>query len=525
MAAPAYASAFADAPPRIEPSRVDDGFVAAIRQLTARLDVEGVCQAILDAAEQIFDARSTWVMLHDPGTTTPARMAAARGRGSEAFARLVTASDAGALGRAFADGRPVFTPHAGIHAHDLPPLLAVPLAHGGAALGVLGLESPQFTADRPPSDAQIHRLEVLAAQAAIAIANARLYSASEADRRRLRALLHEQRRLRTHVTHLEEEVRSASAFTDIVGGSMALRAAIEQASLAAPGDTTILLSGETGSGKELLARFIHQRSARPRGPFVAVNCAALPEALVESELFGHERGAFTGALARKPGKFEIANQGTLFLDEIGDLPPEAQAKLLRVLQDGQLCRVGATQPVHVDARIVAATNQDLEAAVDQHRFRADLYYRLSVFPIRLPPLRERREDIEPLARHFARHFALKLRRPSDGLTPAALERLQAYDWPGNIRELQNVLERAVILTQDGLIDADAIGIHTGAGPIREPPPEKPLTLADADRRAILAALDAAAWRISGAGGAAERLGLKPTTLHAKMKKLGIRRPR
>ncbi|HYX81144.1 MAG TPA: sigma 54-interacting transcriptional regulator, partial [Gemmatimonadales bacterium] len=313
-------------------------------------------------------------------------------------------------------------------------------------------------------------------------------------------------------------------FHEIIGESPALRGVLEHAILVAPADTTILLLGETGSGKELLARFIHGHSARARGAFVAVNCAALPEALVESELFGHEKGAFTGALARKPGKFEIAHRGTLFLDEIGDLPAEAQAKLLRVLQDQEVQRVGSTQSIRVDVRVVAATNQDLERAVGAHAFRPDLYYRLSVFPLRIPPLRERPEDIPVLAQYFIRHFGVKLRKNVAGITDAGLRRLQAYDWPGNVRELQNVIERAIILTQGAAVDADAIVIHATSPSTPEPMPSGVVRFAEAQRRAIVFALEKAQWRVSGTGGAADLLDLKPTTLQAKMKKLGIRRP-
>jgi transcriptional regulator with GAF, ATPase, and Fis domain len=256
-----------------------------------------------------------------------------------------------------------------------------------------------------------------------------------------------------------------------------------------------------------------------------VNCAALPEALVESELFGHEKGAFTGAIDRKPGKFEIAHRGTIFLDEIGDLPTEAQAKLLRVLQDRHVQRIGSIRSIEIDVRVVAATNQDLERAISTRQFRPDLYYRLSVFPIRIPPLRERREDIPALALYFARHFSAKLRKNINSVTPAAVARLQSYDWPGNIRELQNVLERAVILTRGSAIEADAIAIASAlhAHPSVSHHVEA-VTLAEAERRAIVVALDSAHWRVSGIGGAADLLALKPTTLHAKMKKLGIRRP-
>jgi formate hydrogenlyase transcriptional activator len=245
---------------------------------------------------------------------------------------------------------------------------------------------------------------------------------------------------------------------------------------------------------------------------------------VESELFGHERGAFTGALVRKPGKFEVAHRGTLFLDEVGDLPLEAQAKLLRVLQDGQVQRVGSTQSVHVDVRVVAATNQDLESAVPAHRFRSDLYFRLSVFPIRIPPLRERGDDVLLLADYFIKYFASRLRKPVSGIAPSVRQRLLEYDWPGNVRELQNVIERAVILTSNPIIESDAISVSTKIARPRDDSSAGVVALAEAERRAILAALVVANWRVSGSGGAAERLGLKATTLHAKMKKLGIQRP-
>ena len=302
-------------------------------------------------------------------------------------------------------------------------------------MGVLGLDAPHFSAERPPDDDDIARLEALAAQAAIALTNARLFERTERDRRRLAALLEERRTLRRHMTHLQDEIREAYVFGEIIANSDALKESLALARAVAPGATTALLLGETGTGKELLARFIHQHSDRKNGPFVAVNCAALPEALVESELFGHERGAFTGAIARKPGKFELAHRGTLFLDEIGDLPAEAQAKLLRVLQSSEVQRVGATSAISVDVRVIAATNHDLETAIGEKRFRSDLYYRLSVFPIRLPALRERPDDVEPLARHFVRVFANKLRKPVVDIASTGLDKLHAYTWPGNVREL------------------------------------------------------------------------------------------
>ena len=512
--------------------RIEEALIRAARSLTAHLDVDGVCHAVLDAVGDVFGARCSWILLYHAGTKQ-LRTACSRGHGSEAFHDLAISPDTGILGLAFKGKRVVFVPNVQdddrwfdpprVHAAGLESVFTIPLVYGDEVLGVVGLDSPRFTADRPPAEAHIARLEALAAQAAIAIANARLYEASEEDRRRLRSLLHEQNRLRGHVTHLEEHIRITGAFREIVGESTTLRAAVNQAALAAPGDTTILLLGETGSGKELLARFIHERSSRSKGPFVPVNCAALPEALVESELFGHEKGAFTGAIARKPGKFEIANRGTVLLDEIGDLPKEAQAKLLRVLQDREVHRVGSTHPIDVDVRVIAATNQDLELAVEAHSFREDLYYRLNVFPIRVPALRQRRDDIPTLAHHFVTHFATKLRKRVNGLAPGAIRRLQEYDWPGNIRELQNVIERAVVLTQGAVVESEAIMILSSSHAHPSTKQSDVLTLADAERSAIVAALEAAHWRISGPGGAADRLGLKPTTLHAKMKKLGVHR--
>jgi transcriptional regulator with GAF, ATPase, and Fis domain len=267
-----------------------------------------------------------------------------------------------------------------------------------------------------------------------------------------------------------------------------------------------------------------------------VNCAALPETLVESELFGYEKGAFTGATCRKPGKFELAHLGTVFLDEVGDLPGQAQAKLLRVLQEREVQRVGGTKPESVNVRLIAATNQDLAAGVQSGRFRTDLFYRLNVFPIRLPPLRERRDDIAPLAQHFIRRFAERQHKLVPRLGGDALERLVAYSWPGNVRELQNVLERAVILCLDSVIGADLISLQPAlemSAPIVDVTPvttraegrsANVIRFCDAERHAILRALELSGWRISGRAGAAESLGLKPTTLHAKMKKLGIHRP-
>jgi formate hydrogenlyase transcriptional activator len=367
------------------------------------------------------------------------------------------------------------------------------------------------------------------------VRNARSLEAVEQDRQRLRQLLEQRRQLRDEVGHLREQVREAHAMDAIIGQSAAFKEVLEQIELVAPADSTVLLVGETGTGKEMIARALHAQSRRARNPFVAVNCAALPETLIESELFGYEKGAFTGALTRKAGKFELADRGTLFLDEIGDLPAQAQAKLLRVLQEREVQRVGGTKAVSVNVRLVAATNQDLEAHMRSGHFRADLFYRLSVFPVRLPPLRERRDDIPPLVAHFIRRYAKRQHKVVPRLGAGVMDRLLAYEWPGNIRELQNVTERAVILTRGPVMNDDLFVLRHPTEPeqpattifasSQDPPAARNVSrLSDAERHAILRAVEVAGWRISGRGGAAEILGLKPTTLHAKMKKLGIHRP-
>jgi transcriptional regulator with GAF, ATPase, and Fis domain len=290
-------------------------------------------------------------------------------------------------------------------------------------------------------------------------------------------------------------------------------------------DSTVLITGETGTGKELIARAIHSHSRRKDKPLIKVNCAALPAGLVESELFGHEKGAFTGAIARRVGRFELAQGGTIFLDEIGELPAEAQAKLLRVLQEREFERVGGAAPIKVDVRVLAATNRDLLKAVREKTFREDLYYRLSVFPLHLPPLRERREDIPPLTFFLVNKFAARIGKRIDEANKETMQRLLAYPWPGNIRELENVLERAVILATGPTLEIRADMLPGTAEP---PAPEshapvQPATLEATERDHILAILRQTGWVIEGARGAATILGLHPNTLRSRMKKLGIRR--
>jgi DNA-binding NtrC family response regulator len=322
--------------------------------------------------------------------------------------------------------------------------------------------------------------------------------------------------------YLEDEIRGELRFEDIVGGSRALSRLLEQVKIVAPTDSTVLICGETGTGKELIARAVHNLSVRKSGPFIKVNCAAIPASLLESELFGHEKGSFTGAVTQKIGRFELAHRGTMFLDEIGEMPIELQAKLLRAIQDQEFERVGGNRTIRTDVRFIAATNRDLKAMVDEKEFRADLYYRLHVFPLSVPPLRERREDIPLLTRYFVQKHARRMGRAIDKIPTSTMEGLTRYDWPGNIRELQNVLERSVILTHGDTLQiampdlgetsrSSVLGIR-GSKASRT-----------AERQAIVTALEDANGQVGGPDGAAVRLGMKRTTLQSRMRKLNIAR--
>jgi formate hydrogenlyase transcriptional activator len=306
-------------------------------------------------------------------------------------------------------------------------------------------------------------------------------------------------------------------FPRIVGNSSALRHVFEMVRFVAPTDATVLINGETGTGKELFAEAIHERSDRSSGPFVKVNCAAIPAGLLESELFGHERGAFTGAVARGIGRFERAHRGTLFLDEIGDLPLELQPKLLRVMQERQFERLGGAATIRTDVRVICATHRNLAEMIDGREFRADLFYRLSVFPIELPPLRERREDLRLLVRHFAMEYARRMRKPITAIAEQFMEALVHHSWPGNVRELQNVIERSVILSQGPVLNGSLSDL-TGA-----PKASAPVTLEEVERSHILQTLRQTGGVVGGPNGAAARLGLCRTTLISKMRRLGLNR--
>ena len=324
-------------------------------------------------------------------------------------------------------------------------------------------------------------------------------------------------RLEKENLYLQEEIRLSHQFEEILGRSDALQYVLFRVEQVAPTDATVLILGETGTGKELIARAVHKASPRKDRVMVKVNCAALPHNLIESELFGHQKGAFTGAQALQQGRFEVADGTTLFLDEIGELPPELQAKLLRVLQDGEFERLGSSRTMRVDVRVVAATNRNLKQEVARGRFREDLWYRLNMFPVTVPPLRQRRDDIPILAEVFAERFAKKLGRGFRRIHPSTLEAMMVYPWPGNIRELENVIERAVILSQGPDL---VVELPVKADPL----PEDPLTLEAVERSHILRVLEETVWKIEGRDGAAQVLGINPGTLRSRMKKLGIRRP-
>ena len=335
----------------------------------------------------------------------------------------------------------------------------------------------------------------------------------------------EKARLQQQNLYLQEEIKSVHNFDEIVGRSPTLLQTLELVRRVAPTDASVLICGETGTGKELVARAIQSNSSRKDRPLIKVNCAALPTGLVESELFGHERGAFSGAITKRIGRFELANGGTLFLDEVGEVPMEVQPKLLRVLQEQEFERVGGSASIRVDVRVIAATNRDLQKAVRDGKFREDLFYRLNVFPINLPPLRERREDIPLLTQFLIDKFVSRVGKQVRDVSPPTMAQFMAYSWPGNVREMENVLERAVILGAGDNVEVD---LGSAAPPVEQrlgPASPKPKSLEDVERRHIQAVLEQTAWVIDGPRGAASILNLHPNTLRSRLKKLGLSRPR
>jgi formate hydrogenlyase transcriptional activator len=386
----------------------------------------------------------------------------------------------------------------------------LPLTTARRRLGTLVFACKQPSAY---DGADVGFLQLVANQVALAVETALAFQEIEALKDKLSK----------EKAYLEEEVRTEHHFGEIVGESLALHRVLKQVETVAPTDSTVLIRGETGTGKELVARALHDLSPRRERTFVKLNCAAIPTGLLESELFGHDKGAFTGAIAQKIGRFELAHHGTLFLDEIGDILPELQPKLLRVLQEQEFERLGSIRTIRVDVRLVAATNRDLARMVADGRFREDLYYRLNVFPLALPPLRGRTDDIPRLVRHFAQRFARRMGRRIENIPSAVMEALVRYPWPGNVRELQNVIERAVILSPGPSLQVPLGDLPPAAAPAPAPSAAA-VTLADAEREHILGALHETGWVLGGPKGAAARLGMKRSTLQWRMKKLGLSRP-
>ncbi|MGH7255749.1 MAG: sigma 54-interacting transcriptional regulator, partial [Nitrospirales bacterium] len=392
-------------------------------------------------------------------------------------------------------------------AEGIKSVCCVPLRSHNRLLGTLNIASL-----RPGAFAQddVDLLTQVANQIAIAVENGLAYQ----------EITQLKDKLAKEKLYLEEEIRTEHNFEEIIGESAALKRVLKQIEIVAPTDSTVLILGDTGTGKELLARAIHNLSRRRERTFVKMNCAAIPTGLLESELFGHEKGAFTGAIAQKIGRFELADGGTLFLDEVGDVPLEVQSKLLRVLQEQEFERLGSTRTIKVNVRLVAATNRDLAQMVADKQFRSDLYYRLNVFPLSVPSLRERQEDIPLLVRYFAQKFARRMNKHVETIPTESMNVLSQYHWPGNIRELENLIERAVILSQGPGLNVPLAELKAAAKQEGQPV----TTLEAAEREHIVHALQAAKWVIGGPNGAAARLGMKRTTLQSKMQKLGITRP-
>jgi transcriptional regulator with GAF, ATPase, and Fis domain len=391
--------------------------------------------------------------------------------------------------------------------------LTVPLSVAGRLVGAVGFN--MVREERSWAPEVIHRLRVFAT----AFGNVLARRQSDEE---LRAALAEVERLRDRLqaenVYLRREVRDRTGAGLIVGESAAVRRVLEQVHQVAATDSTVLLLGETGTGKELFANQIHELSARRGRPMVRVNCSAIPATLMESELFGREKGAYTGALARQIGRFELADHSTIFLDEIGELPAEIQVKLLRVLEERQIERLGSPKPIRVDTRIITATHRNLEQRIAEGHFREDLFYRLNVFPIQVPPLRERVEDIPVLVWRFVEEFSRAFGKRIDAIPRETMTALQRYAWPGNIRELRNVVERAMIVATGRQLTIALPAASAAAN-------RRSTRLADVEKEHIRSVLDSAAWRVRGPGGAADRLGLKPTTLETRMAKLGLKRPR
>ncbi|HYL79752.1 MAG TPA: sigma 54-interacting transcriptional regulator, partial [Candidatus Acidoferrum sp.] len=487
-------------------------------QVVSSLDLRSVFRAVSTSLRRFAQADAAMLLLPDPERNR-LRLFALEFPESRGFLRedLHIPVEGSSLGQVFRTGEPRV-----IEGPDLPPdaseilraaaeegvrsSCALPLINRERVIGVLALSRKAAV---PFLGGEVDFLLQGAAQVAIAVENALDYH----------QVIRASERLAEERLYLQDEIRTECNFEEMVAESFALKEVLKQVEHVAPTDSTVLILGETGSGKERVARAIHDCSARRDRSFIKMNCAAIPLGLLESELFGHEKGAFTGAIARKVGRFELAHQGTLFLDEVGDIPLELQPKLLRVLQDQEFERLGSTRTQRVDVRLVAATNRDLAQMIADRQFRDDLYYRLNVFPIRVPPLRERREDIPCLVRHFVSLYARRMNKRIDSISPGDMEAFAQYPWPGNVRELQNFVERAVILSSGRVLHLPLNDLPQTV----ERPPAPDTTMRRVEREHILRALQATNWVVGGPKGAAAYLGLKRTTLLARMERLGILR--
>ena len=494
-------------------------------RVISKLDLRELLREVSASIRRVMQCDSVGVTLTDPENGR-LRLYAFDHPGDKGIVHegdVISAEDSETLVTAFRTSQPVCVVEVDSRAdplasaEGLKSLYHLPLISRERVLGVLSLCSSGENAFAE-NDAAF--LAQVANQIALAVENAIAYGeiASLKDK------------LAEEVVYLQDEIRTELKFEEIVGASDALRRVLAEVETVAPTDSTVLIYGETGTGKELIARAIHNLSSRRSNAFVKLNCAAIPTGLLESEMFGHEKGAFTGAIAQRVGRFELAHRGTVFLDEIGEIPLELQPKLLRVLQEREFERLGSTRTLRTDARLIAATNRDLGAMVEEQKFRTDLYYRLNVFPLRVPPLRERREDIPLLVRHFVQQFSRRMNRSVESISSETMNTLVRYDWPGNIRELQNVIERAVIVSTGRVLRAPLDDLRmrvpsveaSNGGSASEDSGKMRGVLEDAERKQILAALKQARWVVAGPRGAAALLGMKRSTLQAHMQRLGIR---
>ena len=502
--------------------------------LVTSLELPELFRGIVSTLQRVIHHDYTSLALLDPATgLLKIHALDFPGRQGLLKPEMIIPRDASPAGRAIAENRTLIARGSELdqyrsevvrllRAEGLLTICCIPLTNRGRAFGTLNLASRRPDAF---SDGDIEIVQQVTAQVAIAVENALAFKEIDA----LKDKLAEEK------LYLEEEIRNAYNFEEIVGESAPIRRVLAQVELVAPAGTTVLIQGETGTGKEVIARAVHNLSPRRERTFVKINCAAIPSGLLEAELFGHERGAFTGALTQKAGRFELADGGTLFLDEVGDIPLELQPKLMRVLQEQEFERLGSNRTQRVDVRVVAATNRDLPKLVAERAFRSDLYYRLNVFPIHIPALRERREDVPLLVRYFVQKFSRRLNKTVEYVPADVMDALVNYAWPGNIRELENLIERAVLLSpgkelrvpiaelKSASATADPASPFSSFG--TSMPASAPVsTLEEAERQHILRALRQTEWRIAGPRGAAAILGMKRTTLQARMRKLGIRRP-